>query len=193
MALSRKNDFVRKQRSFERHFVFALQPPATAAILTAIWQYVFWAHEIHFPKSDEMVLIGAVIGVIGIAFSVVAGVVLTMTLDKYRKISMSVMQRDKETFLMYRDERLPIIMYILLGTLSACLIALMMLIEYSDVRWGDFAVFVVTCAISTYFFVARELENPAKSPWFAERIPPNWLEEDVDAHFRLGPITNGPQ
>lgn len=32
-----------------------------------------------------------------------------------------------------------------------------------------------------------ELEDPTKHGWFAERIQPDWLTEDVDEYFKLGP------
>jgi hypothetical protein len=46
-------------------------------------------------------------------------------------------------------------------------------------------VFAVTFSISLYFIVSTELQNPASSAWFAERVPEAWLQVDIDEHFKL--------
>jgi hypothetical protein len=101
-------------------------------------------------------------------------------------VTRSVLLHDQETFLMYRDERLPIITHLLLGALAILLIATLCLVDYHDLCIGIFAVSTVTFGASLYLVVAIELQDPVKSPWFAERIPLEWLTKDVDVYFRLG-------
>jgi MFS family permease len=184
MTLSKKDDPARRWRSFKRHAFLLLQPLGIAAFAVSLWHRLR-RMGIHFATSDEAILTGAIIATLGIAFSIIAAVVFTKILDKYSIVVRSVLRRDKNTFLLYRDERLPIIIHLVLASLSLSLISMVILIDYHNVYTGVCSVFAVTFSISLYFIVATELQNPAKSAWFAERIPHEWLEVDIDKHFKL--------
>lgn len=184
MKLSKQGDLSRKWRSFKRHVVLLAQPIALALFATYLWQKLHTAG-IHFPKADEASLTTAVIATLAIAFSILAGLVLNSIWEKYQKVVICVLKRDMDCFLLYRDERIPIVFHLLLASLSLPIIVMVMLLEYSSVWSGGASTFVVTLAISVYWLVATQLQNPAKSLWFAERIPPDWLTVDIDEHFKL--------
>ena len=185
MTLSKKDDLGRKWRSFRQHLMFIMQPICVASVGVFVW-LLLWNSGIHFSHADEAVLSGAIIPVLGIAFSILAAAILPVILAKYAEITKSVLRRDKDTFLLYRDERLPIIVHLVLGALAVALITMVMLVEYHEKYCGFCSVFVVTFCISLYLFVAAELQDPTESVWFAERIPSDWLTADVDEHFKLG-------
>ena len=183
MTLSKRDDVWRQFRSFRRHLFLIAQPFLAAAFITALWT-MFWQAGVHLPKEDEVVLT-AVVAMLSVTFGILAGVVLSTIWEKYQKVVVCVLKHDVNTFLIYRDERIPIVFHLLLGSLSVPIILVMMLFEYKSYSSGLIAVFSVTFAISIYWLVGAELQNPAKSLWFAERIPEAWLDLDIDEHFKM--------
>lgn len=182
--LSKKDDVARKWRSFRRH-TFILLKAFLATLLPLLLWYQLFVHSIHFAQEDETVIIGASIATLGLAYGIMASVILGSIWEKYKKVVISVLKRDKETFLCYRDERIPIMIHLLLAALSLPLSIMIALLPYRYVWSGAASVFSVSFILSLYWIIATELENPAKSPWFAERIPDEWLNADVDEYFRL--------
>jgi hypothetical protein len=184
MKLSKRDDLGRRWRSFKRHTFLLLQPLIIALLMTLLWDEL-WKRGLHFSEHDEVILTSAIIVTLGVTFSITAAVAFTSILDKQRQVVQSVIKKDKDTFLIYRDERLPIVVHLVLGSLSISIIGMVMLLGYHEEQTGLASVFLVTFSISLYFIVGTELQNTAKSAWFAERIPIEWLTIDVDDHFKL--------
>lgn len=187
--LSRKDDTGRQWRSFKRHAFLVCRAFVTALIPVILWR-VLRSNEYHFVRADESA-IGFAIATVGVAYGIIAALVLQAVWEKYRKVVIAVFDRDKRTFLMYRDERMPIMIHILLAALSFPLLLLVVMLDYENIFSGIASVFSVSFMIVLYWIIATELENPAKSPWFAERIPKEWLAEDVDKFFALDKNNGG--
>lgn len=182
--LSKKNDLARKLRSLRRHTMLLLKAALVTLLPLLLW-YQLWSCDIHFGAGDESVIIGASIATLGLAYGIMASVVLSSIWEKYRKVVISVLRRDEETFLCYRDERMPIMIHLLLAALSLPLLVMIALLPYQHMWSGIASVFSVSFILSLYWIVATELEDPTKSPWFAERIPEAWLSTDIDEYFKL--------
>ncbi|HEX8994269.1 MAG TPA: hypothetical protein VF803_03390 [Candidatus Paceibacterota bacterium] len=176
---SKRGDPARRWRSFRRHVLLMAQPVAYG-LLAALAYVLLHRFGIAFPKEDEVVITGGVIAPLAIAFSILAAVMVSATYDRYRSVTECLLRNDKETFLIYRDERLPIVLHILLWSCSMPIVASVMMLTYGSWLSGYMAVFFVTFAIMTYLVALIELQDPTKSPWFAERIPKDWLADDVD-------------
>jgi hypothetical protein len=196
MQLSKKHDKNRKWRSFKRHTSLAVYAIGIAAFATVLW-YVAWQHGYHFSGADELSLTGAIVTTLGVAYGITAALILNYVWEKYNKVVICVFERDRDTFLFYRDERMPIMIRLLLASISVPLIIMVGALDYTQVWSGAAAVFSVSLVLALYWIVATKLEDPAKSAWLAERIPPEWLTVDVDDHFKLGEhheaIASGPQ
>ncbi len=98
---------------------------------------------------------------------------------------LSILKRDKETFLCYRDDRIPIMIHLLILVMSLPVLIIISLLEYKSAWTGTTCVFFVSFALSLYWVVVTELQNPSKSLWFVERVPDEWLTIDIDMHFKL--------
>ena len=182
--LSKKNDFNRRRHSFKKHALIILKPFTIASLLVGIW-YQFQKYGLHFSHEDEVALTGAIITTLAVAYAITATLVLSSIYEKCEKVVRCVFEKDKNTFLYYRDERIPIIIHLLLLTLAIMLIGMIIGLEYKHLWSGVAAVFSVSFALSLYSIVIIELQNPAKSLWLIERIPSVWLTVDVDEHFKL--------
>lgn len=184
MALLKKNDLRRRYISFKKHTFFVLQPFVVSVLIVLIW-YQFYRYDLHFSHDDEVVLTGAIVTTLGVTYSITASLVFSSIWKKYQTVVICVLKKDRDTFLYYRDERVPIIIHVLILTFSFLLIIITGGMEYKHLASGIAAVFSISFALCLYFIVIVELQNPAKALWFAERIPKKWLEVDIDRHFKL--------
>lgn len=184
-TLSKKSDPRRRWASFRRHANLMGFSLFASLLLVLAW-YALWSHHIRFEESDESIVVGVIIASLIIAFSVSATKLLDALYEKTAMLSKCVLLRDKRTFMTLRDERLPITMNLFQATLSVLLISMVMLIGYRDAYAGAASVFVISLIVVMYFVTAMTMQDPTKSPWFAERIPADWLTEDVDQYFHIG-------
>ncbi len=183
--LSKREDFARRWQSFKKHCWLLLQPFSFAVVVSVLWWCELFSKEIHFAKDDENILLAGVIVMLALTYGIVATTTFSTVWDKYQKVVISVLKRDKETFLCYRDERIPIVIHLLILAFAIPLLAIISLLEYKTAVDGFVAVFTVSFALATYAVVIIELQNPSKSLWFIERIPVDWLTIDIDVHFQL--------
>lgn len=183
--LSKRSDPARRRRSFVAHTLLLCEPLYLSALASGLWCLAN-AAGLHFSKADEAPLIGAVVTTLAVAYGITVTLVFGTVWEKYQKVVVCVLKKDRDTFLCYRDERVPITVHLLIAALSLPLLAMIGGLEYSSWRAGLAAVSSTAFVLSLYWIVIAELQNPAKSPWFAERIPQAWLEIDVDKHFGLG-------
>jgi len=181
--LSKKNDLKRKWRSFTRHSLILLEPLIVSGLVTGGWIYLR-SNGYHLSHEDGETLSVAIVNTLAIIFSLIAAVVLATVWDNYRKIVIAVLREDKESFLLYRDERIPTLMYLLLGAFSLPLILVIGLLEWRHLWSGIIGVSSVSFAVSLVWSVAFELQHPQKSPWVAERVPSEWFDIDIDDRFK---------
>lgn len=184
VVLSKKHDWKRRGRSFVRHAFLLSKPLSIAAASTALW-YKLHLRGIYFARVDESILMGAVLTMLSVIFSITAALVLNTIWEKFRIVGLAVLRRDRETFLLYRDERMPVVLHLLLFAFTLPIIGIIGLLDYRSIPTGMFAVFSVTFVFALYWLVVIVLEDPVKSPWLKERIPAEWLSADVDAEFKF--------
>jgi hypothetical protein len=186
MALSKRNDARRRWRAFKRHASLVVWTLLVSAIVTASW-YEVWIRGIHFAEDDKDVIIGAIVTTLGVTYGILVSWIIGAIWEKYRKVVVCILEQDKHTFLLYRDERMPIVLHLLIAAVSLPLISMIGMIAYKHVLTGALSIFAVSMVLALFWRIAAELEDPTRHGWFIERIPPDWLTEDVDEFFKLGP------
>jgi hypothetical protein len=184
MALSKKNDPRRRWRAFKRHARLVLWTFVLAALATAAW-YGIWIRGYHLAEDDKDIIIGAIVTTLGVTYGILYSWVLGVIWEKYRKTVIAVLEQDQHTFLLYRDERMPILFHLLIGAVSLPLWGMIGMIAYKHVLTGALSVFAISVVLVLFWRIAVELENPSKGGWFLERIPTEWLTIDVDNYFEL--------
>ena len=182
IKFSKKNDFDRRWRSFWRHLWLCAQPFIIAIVAVIFWRWLR-SKGYYFCKEDEVVMTGGITATLILAYGITAALVFNSIWEKYKKVMVCVLLQDKQTFLLYRDERMPIIIHLFLFFLSVLLVGMILMLNYQKELSGAVAVFSVSFIITLYWIVMIQLENPEKSPWLAERVPSEWLKEDIDKHF----------
>ena len=183
MALLKKNDPKRRRRSFWRHAVLLGKTFIFAGILTGLW-YELWIRGCHFPEDDKD-FVGLVVGILGVTYGIQLSWILPGLLEKYHKVVIAVFKEDDQTFLMYRDERMPIVIHLLVGIVSVPFLAMVGGMAYKHTLTGAISVFATSLVLTLFWLVAAQLENPVSSPWIRERVEPTWLTIDIDQHFKF--------
>ena len=174
MKLSKKNDPVRKWRSIKRHCLLLIRASALASAITFLW-YELWIRGCHFPEDVTDIIVGAIITTLGVTYGILVSWILNSIWEKYQKVVISVLKRDKDTFLLYRDERMPIAFHLLIGIVSFPLIGMIGMVAYKHVMTGVISVFAISLVLAAFWLVIAQIEDPTKGGWFLERIPPEWL------------------
>lgn len=180
--LSKKDDWGRRLRSLRRHFILAVEPLVVALAAVFVW-FKMREYGLVLGKNDEVVLTGGICAMLFLSWGITAALAVNFAWEKYRRVMACVLPRDKRTFLCLRDDRMPIVIHMFIGSLSFLLLAAVMSLPYEKTWSGIVSVFSSSFVITIYWVVVTQLENPAKSAWLAERIPKEWLYEDVDSFF----------
>jgi hypothetical protein len=192
MASLRKRDPKGRWRSFKRHSVLLAETFFISALTTYVWRVV-WIRGCHFPEDDNDVIIGAIIMTFGVMYGIALSWIMNRIWDVYQKIVLAVLKRDKYTFLLYRDERMPIAFHLIIGAVSIPLLGMIGAIGYKHLLTGEISVFSISFVLILSWFVASQIESPTGHGWFVERIPADWFTADVDEFFGLGPGHEGKE
>ncbi|MFO0781319.1 MAG: hypothetical protein U0524_00300 [Candidatus Saccharimonadales bacterium] len=184
--LSGRRNFVPGNRDgavIRRHAPIVLKPTIMAIIGVVLWKLVFYNNHIGFAKEAENPLLLMVLPLVGFVYVIFASIAVGSVFDEYKTVSRAVVKKDLDTFLLHRDEQLPILIHILIAAPSLILVALAMLLHYESVYAGAAAVFSVIFVITTTWIVATELDDFENGIWFKENIPEEWHEVDIKEYF----------
>jgi hypothetical protein len=184
MPLLKKNDPRRKWRAFKRNALLLAKAFCLASVATYVW-LAAWINGIHFAEDDKDVVVGAIIVSIGVIYAVITTWLITAVWEKYCRLVVAVLEKNMHNFLLYRDERMPIMVHLSTAVVAVPLFCIIGMIDYRDVLTGMVSVFVLAFILIFVWIMIAKLENPLKEGWFAERIDKSWLTIDVDDYFGL--------
>lgn len=159
--LSGKKNYVswnRRAVVFRRHFPVVARPIGASLLIVIGWYFILYRNGIGFSSADENPLLFIILPLVSFVYVIFASISINSVFDEYKTISKAVVQRDVDTFLLHRDEQLPILLHILVAIPSFIII--------------------------TTWIVGTELDNFEKSIWFKESTPKEWLEIDIEEYFK---------
>jgi hypothetical protein len=181
-----RRNFVPWNRNWQvirRHAPVVLKPLLSAWVIAGIWKFGLYDHGIHFSKEAENPLLFMILPLVAFIYVIFASLAVSAVFNEYKTVSRCVVKKDLETFLLHRDEQLPIIMHILVGAPSLLLVLLSMFFYYHDPVIGAVSVFSVVFMVVITWVIATELDDYERSVWFKEKIPKSWFETDIDKFF----------
>ncbi|MEK7447752.1 MAG: hypothetical protein AAB632_03105 [Patescibacteria group bacterium] len=169
-----------------KQFILTLQPASIGILVVVVWYFWFWKNGISFGESDSEILLLLTGPLLMLALLFVGGLAYTNVEKRKTRAVIATMTRDKESFLINRDERTSNVVLVFLASVIIFLVAQAMLTHWGDVYAGSFAVFICTFVGAKFWTIVVHLDNPVKSSrWLAERVPSEWLDIDIDQHFSL--------
>lgn len=116
-------------------------------------------------------------------YVIFAGYAINRVLDESKEVSKAIIQKDVDTFLLYRDEQLPILIHLPLGIDAGIIIFFLLFFPFPDEYIGMTSVFFIVFMMSLLFTVTQELDNYENSIWFKDKTPDEWWQIDIEKHF----------
>jgi hypothetical protein len=170
-----------------------MKPLAVGAVAAAFWKLVVDPLGVHLGDHGREPIMFVIVVLGAILYAILAGVAVTSVFDQYKEVSKAVVGNDKDTFLIYRDEQLPLTMHVLMGASSLVLLAAVLLLDYQgDDVAGILTTFTVAFIFALVWAVTTELDDFHRSIWFRVNIPEEWYQIDVKLHF-YGPPEQSDQ
>lgn len=185
--LTGRRNYVSTNRNWvtvKRHLPIVLKPLLVALLGLAVWKFLLVNNGIHFVREAENPLLFLILPLVSFIYVIFASIAVGSVFEEYKTIARSVVGLDLETFLLHRDEQLPILVNILVAAPSIILIALVLLFPYQDTWVGIASVFTVIFVVSTTWIVATELDDYESGIWFKEKVPEDWHKIDIEEYFK---------
>ena len=168
----------------KRHAPIVIKPLLVGLFCSLIWRFIIHRFNLSFDKDAENPILFIIIAFSSFTYAIFAGYAVNAVLSDYKEISKAVVENDVDTFLVYRDEQLPIMMHLLLGIISLFITTFTMLFPYHGTKEGTAAVFSVSFLLFLFYVIVTELDDYYHSIWFKEKIPESWYKIDITEHFK---------
>lgn len=183
-----KQNYIKWNRNWvtvKRHLPIVVKPFIISMILAVVWRLVFFPLGIYFHNEFIEPMLFIVLPLVSFIYVIFAGIAVTSVFDQYKSISKCVVQKDLDTFLLYRDEQLPIMMHLLIAVSTIILVFFIMIFNYQNHVWlAMTTIFSVSFVLVLIWIVTTEIDDFSRSIWFREKVPKEWYLVDIDEHFK---------
>lgn len=173
----------RRWMVIRRHAPIIIKPLVVAMVPALLWRLVLHPNDIVISEPAREPIMLGVLPLLGLMYVLFASVAVTSVINRFTALSASVVTKNKDRFLVNRDEQLPIMMHILVGAPSVLIVMFLMLLDYGTSDWGMTAVFAVTYVVALVWLIAIELDDFNNSIWFQDRVPAEWYTIDIQEYF----------
>lgn len=151
-----------------------IKPLIVAAIVSILWfvRYgLFGSNDA--IKADEAVLVSGTIPILAIFYALLAAFTFATVWQQWVAVEEAVKTRNKKEFLKHKDKRMPATIKLLLSLFSVLLVAAFFIISFKSLLTGLYSIFAVTLALSIYWSVIMDLDDPFSGVWNV-RLPKEW-------------------
>jgi hypothetical protein len=169
--------------SVRRHVPVVLKAIIFGAIF-ALAQYFINRQGFSFRAEAKEAIMFLAMAFSFFVYVIFAGYAISRVLDESKEVAKAIIQNDLDTFLLYRDEQLPILIHLPLGLVSGVIIFFLLFFPFPDEFIGTTSVFSIVFMMSLLFIVTQELDNYENSIWFKTKTPPEWWQTDIENHFK---------
>jgi len=166
-----------------RKHVPVLLKAVFVAILFAIVQYFVNYYGFSFQKEAKEPILFLAMAFSFFVYVIFAGYAINRVLDESKEVSKAIVKKDLKTFLLYRDEQLPILIHLPLGLVAIIIIFFIILFPYPDEYIATTTVFAIVFMMALLFVIIRELDYYENSLWFREKTPQEWWDIEIDDYF----------
>lgn len=169
--------------SVKRHTPVVLKAIIPGIIFTLV-QYFINCRGFSFQAEDKEPILFLSMAFSFFVYVIFAGYAINRVLDESKEVSRSVVQKDLDTFLLYRDEQLPILIHLPLVLVTCTIIFFIVFFPFPDEWIAMSSVFAIVFLMSLVFMVTQELDSYENSIWFKAKTPEEWWQIDVEEHFK---------
>ena len=152
-----------------------IRPTIVALLVAIVWYFIFRRFGFSIPEADESAFTDAGIPVIAMFHAIVAGGVLVKVWEEHKAVLRCIKKEDRNAFLDCVQSRIPMVIHLLLGSMSIIIIFLTMMIHFEGALGGIAMNSSVAFVLALYWEVATNLDDPVKGVWYVGKIPKDWL------------------
>src|SRR5690348_15953504 len=127
-----KNKLSRKLEILAKCVLMLLIPIPIAAIVGALWYFVFYKHGLHFQPALEGIATAAWIPTFGILYGLLAAIVLQTVWNEYKAMRVAIKRYDIHSFMELRDEEISPLIHTMMLVLSVFVLGAFMGLAYPD-------------------------------------------------------------
>jgi hypothetical protein len=185
MTYSKKNDPIRRLRSAGKLLWLMFRSAVLCTLVTGAYAALKFDDKmfIHFDPAN----LGVDITNLAVLYNLFAAATVALIVEKFPKLSRAVLKREKEEFLLLRDERLSLTLNLITGSVAVILLYAMGCRDNASFISGVAAIGGMSFIMAMIFIGVSDLQDLRRSPWFSERVPADWWTASVDDTF-LRPI-----
>lgn len=169
--------------SVKRHVPVVLKA-IISGVIFALAQYTINLHGYSFHAEAKEAIMFLVMVFCFFVYAIFAGYAINRVLDESKEVSRAIIQKDLDTFLLYRDEQLPILIHLPLILVTGIIIFFLLFFPFPDEFIGMTSVFSIVFMMSLLFIVTQELDNYENSIWFKAKTPSDWWQIDIEKYFQ---------
>jgi hypothetical protein len=168
--------------SFRRHVPVVLKAVITG-IICAFIQCIISYYDLSFKKEAENAILFLPLAFAFFVYVIFAGYAINRVLEESKEVSKAIITKDLDTFLVYRDEQLPILIHLPLGAVSLIIIAFALFFPYPEGIIGATSIFSLVFTLTLLYMITMELDNYESSIWFRAKTPEGWWHINIEQYF----------
>lgn len=184
-GLNPQRDWRSRRATLWHNLGLIFQTIVCAAAITALWAYCYsrkWP--MHAHHETDLIMLNTSILVCAAIFAIVAALLFTEAWQKISKLSRAVLLGDECEFMLLRDEKVSIMMHVVLGFFALSVLVQFGLAGYTSTGFGAVIVFLISSCFVVYFIAILEMQNPHKIVWIRTHAPPHWLTQNSQDYFQ---------
>lgn len=166
-----------------RFAIILMLPFLIAIIVSSLWAWLLYNNNINFSEEASTPFLYMIMPLVGFVYVIFAGMAVTASLNRYKRLMRSVVRKDVSTYLEDRDQPLPFLLRGLVAIPSLVLMFLALLFKYADFPGGFASVFIVTVLVSLTWLVIVELDTVHHRRYFKNDIPQHWHKKSAQDYF----------
>ena len=169
-----------------RHNVWLIAETMTVAlIITVLWALCYrskWPFHAH--HEPDLIMINTAILVCAAIFAFVAATLFAQVRQRNLLMSRSVLLGDELEFMLNRDEKVQIMMHVVVGFFGFSVLALSAIVAYSELWVGAMIMFLETSCIVVYFIAMFEMQDIRNAVWIKANAPEVWMTQSSSKFFK---------
>jgi hypothetical protein len=156
-----------------------------SCIITFLWTLCYrskWPFHVH--HEPDLIMVNTAILVCAAIFAFIAATLFAQVRARSVLLSRAVLLHDEVEFMLSRDEKVQIMMHVVVAFFGFAVLSLSSVVAYSQLWVGAMIIFLETSSIVVYFTAMFEMQEIKNSTWFVTHTPTQWLMQDAVQFFK---------
>jgi hypothetical protein len=183
-SLNPNRDWKSRLASLRHNLWLMFETFVVSSAVTGLWAFCYkckWPFHVH--QETDLVMINTAVVVCAAIFAFVAATLFAQVRQRAISLSRAILLHDKPEFMLNRDEKVQIMMHVVVGFFGFSVLALSAVVAYSELWVGALIIFLESACIVVFFISMFEMQDIRNSAWFNRHTPEGWMTEDAITFF----------